>query len=340
MIGTMLDVFNDDAFGVIALTDAVNKIPFTPGRAGAVAPWQEEGVPTLSIAIEEVAGELKLINPSQRGAPGTTIGKEKRTMRNLSIPHYAIADAIMADEVQGVRAFGSASAVDTVAALVERRLAQHSAWRLDPTLEHQRIGALKGVILDGDGNTVYDLFSEFGVSQMTEVDFDLDAGSPTAGALREVCDNVARDVADELGGVSYTGLHAFCGKAFWQDLIAHSEVREVYLASQSRAMELLNPTAYRSIRIGDITFEEYRGSVGGTAFVHTDKCHIFPLGVPGLYRTVYAPADYVETVNTVGLPRYARQWMMPNNKGVNLEVQSNALSYITRPRVLVKGKRT
>lgn len=336
----MLDIFNDDAFGVVSLTDAVNKTPFVPGRAGAVAAWSEDGVSTTTIAVEEVAGELKLVSPTPRGAPGTSVGKEKRSVRSLRIPHYQIDDGIMADEVQGVRAFGQESQVETVFGLVNRRMAQHVAWRIDPTLEHQRIGALKGIILDGDGNTVYNLFTEFGVSQMTEVDFDLDAGSPTAGALRQVCDDVARDVADELGGVGYSGLHAFCGKTFWQNLIAHSEVREVYLASQTRAMELLNPMAYRTIRLGDITFEEYRGSVGGTAFVHTDKCHIFPIGVPGLYRTVYAPADYIETVNTPGLPRYAKQYRMPNDKGVSLEVQSNALSYVTRPRVLVKGKRT
>lgn len=336
----MLDIFNDDAFGVVSLTDAVNKTPFVPGRAGAVASWAEDGVSTTTIAVEEIAGELKLVSSTPRGAPGTSVGKEKRSVRSLRIPHYQIDDGIMADEVQGVRAFGQESQVETVFGLVNRRMAQHVAWRIDPTLEHQRIGALKGIILDGDGSTVYNLFTEFGVSQMTEVDFDLDAGSPTAGALRQVCDDVARDVADELGGVGYSGLHAFCGKTFWQNLIAHSEVREVYLASQTQATQLLNPMAYRSIRIGDITFEEYRGSVGGTAFVHTDKCHIFPIGVPGLYRTVYAPADYIETVNTPGLPRYAKQYRMPNDKGVSLEVQSNALSYVTRPRVLVKGKRT
>lgn len=336
----MLDIFNDDAFGVVSLTDAVNKTPFVPGRAGAVAAWSEDGVSTTTIAVEEVAGELKLVSPTPRGAPGTSVGKEKRSVRSLRIPHYQIDDGIMADEVQGVRAFGQESQVETVFGLVNRRMAQHVAWRIDPTLEHQRIGALKGIIVDGDGNTVYNLFTEFGVSQMTEVDFDLDAGSPTAGALRQVCDDVARDVADELGGVGFSGLHAFCGKTFWQNLIAHSEVREVYLASQTRALELINPMAYRSIRIGDVTFEEYRGAVGGTAFVHTDKCHIFPVGVPGLYRTVYAPADYIETVNTPGLPRYAKQYRMPNDKGVSLEVQSNALSYVTRPRVLVKGKRT
>jgi hypothetical protein len=59
-----------------------------------------------------------------------------------------------------------------------------------------------------------------------------------------------------------------------------------------------------------------------------------------LFRTVYAPADYIETVNTIGLPRYAKQYPMPNDKGISLEMQMNALNYCTRPRVLIKGKTT
>jgi hypothetical protein len=39
----MLDVFKQNAFGVLSLTDAINKIPFIPGRAGAVIDWNEAG---------------------------------------------------------------------------------------------------------------------------------------------------------------------------------------------------------------------------------------------------------------------------------------------------------
>jgi hypothetical protein len=35
--------------------------------------------------------------------------------------------------------------------------------------------------------------------------------------------------------------------------------------------------------------------------------YFFPVGVPGLFRQYNAPADFVETANTIGLPRYAKQ---------------------------------
>lgn len=334
-----LDVFKQDAFGVISLTDSVNGIPFVPGRAGRLLDWGEDGIRTTTIMIEEENGSLQLLNPTPRGGPGATSAKTKRTARNLTVPHYEHNDFIYADEVQGVRAFGSETDTQTVQALVNKRLAEHVMWKHDPTLEYQRVGALKGIILNADGSTLYNLFTEFGVSQEAEVAFDLSAGSPAAGILRERCDDIDRTVAENLGGITYTGLHAFCGTDFWKDLIAHQEVREVYLANQTMAVQLLNPMAYKTIQIGPITFEEYRGKNGSSAFINTDKCHIFPVGVSGLYRTVYAPADYVETVNTFGVPRYAKQYERADGKGVHLDTQMNALSYCVRPKVLIQGKR-
>jgi hypothetical protein len=73
--------------------------------------------------------------------------------------------------------------------------------------------------------------------------------------------------------------------------------------------------------------------------VHTDKCHIFPIGTPGLYRTYMAPADYMDTVNTPGQRRYARQWNRLDGKGVHLQLQMNTLNLCTRPKVLMIGKR-
>ncbi len=335
-----LDVFNSDAFNCVSLTDSINNVPFVPGRAGEVAGWEEEGVPTTSIMIEEDNGELKLINPTPRGGPGETSAESKRKARSLIVPHYQHDDTILADSVQNVRAFGSGSVLETVQDRVNKKLEQHVRWKLDPTLEYQRVGAIKGVIVNANGSTLYDLFNEFGVVQATEVDFDLDAATPAAGVLREKCDDVDRLVAAALGGVQYSGLHAFCGKTFWQQLIKHTEVRDVYLASQSLATALLNPMAYKTIKIGNITFEEYRGSNGATPFIADTKVHIFPVGVPGLWRTIYAPADYEETVNTNGLPRYAKQYAMPNGKGRHLESQMNAINYCTRPKALIKGKNT
>ena len=336
---SVLDVFKGNAFSVISLTDAINKILHVPGRIGQVLDWNEQGVSTTSIMLEETKGVLNLVNPTPRGGPGTTVEKEKRNARILSIPHYQVDDAVYAEEVQGVRSFGSETAVDSIMTKVNNRLAGHVQVNLDPTLEFQRLGAIKGIILNADGSTLANLFETFNVTAQSTVAMGLAVADPK-GAIRKACTQIVRSIARSLGGVAFGGVHAMAGDAFWDELIANKETRETFQAQE--AAQLRSGVAFATFSYGGITFENYRGATGDvdndsamTPFVATDKAHCFPIGVPGLFRTVYAPADYIETVNTNGLPRYARQYAMPNGKGISLESQMNGLSYCNRPRVLI-----
>jgi hypothetical protein len=98
--------------------------------------------------------------------------------------------------------------------------------------------------------------------------------------------------------------------------------------------------ARRAFPYGGIMWEEYRGSVGGVDFIADDKVQFFPVGVPGLFRNPFAPADFTEAVNTLGLPRYAKQAPdLEFQRWVKLHLQSNPLPFCTIPRVLQIGKR-
>lgn len=340
----MLDIFQSDPFTVISLTDAINQTKYVPGHISRLGLFSTTSINTLSVAIEEKGGVLSLVKPSARGGPGQTETKAKRTMRNLVVPHFQIDDAIMADEVQGVRAFGDETELETVMGKVDERMGIH-AQSFAATEEYHRVGAIKGIVTYADGTTL-DLFTEFGVAQEAEIDFDLDNANPAAGALRKKCAGVYRQMAGILDGIPFTGVRAICGDAFFDDLIAHPEVRASYLQQQEASQLRLgyvnngDTGVFGTFSFGGITWENYRGAVGGTSFVHTDKCHMFPIGAPGLFRTVYAPADYIETVNTMGKRLYMKQVEMRNGKGIDIEVQTNALQYCTRPKVLIQGKRT
>lgn len=330
----ILDMFKSDAFSVVELTDAINAIPFVPGQLASL--FTPSGVTTTTIAIEEKQGVLTLVSPSPRGGPGVSIAKVKRSIRPIAIPHFQRDDAVMADEVQGVRAWGQQSLTETVQGKIAERMSTHSQ-DFDATEEYSRIGAVKGIITYAD-NTTLNLFTVFEVTQESEIDFNLDAGSPVAGVLRGQCDAVSRLIQTNLGGSPLTGIRAEVGDAFWDGLIAHTEVRATYL-NQQEASQLRTGTAYQEFNFGGIIWRNYRGANGATAFVNTDKAHFYPVGVPGLFRCVYAPADYIETVNTVGQRVYVKQYPMQNDKGIAMEIQMNALHYCTRPKTLIKGKR-
>lgn len=338
----MLDIFNNEAFSVTNLTDAINELKYKPGRLGEMGLFSASGVDTTTIAIEKKGEILTIVPPTPRGAPGTTIGKERRDLRPLMIPHFEINDAVMAEEVQGVRAFGTERALETVMMKVGQRQQTH-VINFGVTEEHARMGAIKGVITYADGSTL-NLFNEFGVTQEAEINFDL--GNATDGAFRKKCASVVRKMSDLLGGVPFDGIHVLCGDNFFDDVLGNAEVRETF-KGWSEAQILRegyigkNRSSYGIFEFGGLVFENYRGAnIGGNTFVESDKCNLFPTGVPGLFKTAFAPADYIDTVNTIGQRLYTKQYRMQNDKGVHLDTQMNALQYCTRPKVLMKGKRT
>lgn len=340
----MLDIFKDDAFSVVELTGTINKLQFVPGRLSQMGIFTERGVRTTSVAIEEKGGILALVAPSARGGPGSTLDKAKRKIRSIAVPHFEINDAVMAEEVQGVRAFGSENELETVMGKVAERLADHTV-SFAATQELARVGAYKGVVTYADGSEL-DLFDAFGVNPHAEVDFDLDNANPESGVLRKKCAGAVRDIAKALDGVPYSGVHSICGDDFFDWLLAHPEVVESYrgtpMAEVLRQGYVLTngQKIYGAFEFGGIVWENYRGTVGGASFVNKDKCHLAPMGAPGLFVSYYAPADYMETVNTLGQRLYAKQYDMPNGKGVSLDSQMNNLELCTRPNALIQGKRT
>lgn len=340
-----LDVFATDAFTMTQLTASVNLLDFLPQLIGGSGIFTPQPVATTTVWIEERDDVLALVPNTPRGAPPDAMDNSarRRNARQLALTHLPKRDAIIADELQNVRAFGSESEAETVMRVVNQRM-EFLRRDIELTWENLMLGAIKGTILDADGSTViYDLFSEFGVSQEAEVDFDLDAASPAAGALRTVCTTTIRTMLRNLkGGVGpNVRIVGLCSDTFWDDLIAHSEVRETYL-NWAAAADLRGGAAFGGMTYGGIEWFNYRGTDdASTVTVAADKCHLFPANIPGLFPMYYGPADTVDYVNTMGLPFYAMQSVEPRwRKQVDIEVQSNPLPICTQPLVLMQGKRT
>jgi len=336
----MLDIFKSDAFSLVRMTDAVNKRPFVPGRLGQMGIFREQGVDTLNVAIEEKEGVLYLVPAKARGDVPTQNKKEARKLRVLPVQHLPLSDTLMADEVQGVRAFGSESALEMIQAKVNEKLTT-MAQSIEATLEYHRVGAIKGAVLDADGTTeLYDLFDKFDITAYATVNFDFATNNEDVGAIRQKCASIARNIATALGATPFSGIHAICGDNFFDALIQEPEVRNSY-KNTSMAQVLREPYVlpngnmiYGVFEFGGIVWENYRGAIGNVSFVNTDTAHIFPIGAPDLFKTVFGPANYIETVNTMGRPMYAKVTPAPKGTHVDIDVQSNPLVYCTRPKCL------
>jgi hypothetical protein len=328
-----LDIFRSDAFSLASLTDAILKAPYKPGRIGQMGLFRERGVTMTSIIIEEKDGQLSLIQTSPRGGPGSTLGGQKRTARSFVMSHLERESTVLADEVQNVRAFGSESDSEAVSSIIAERLTDLRAMH-EVTLEHMRAGAVQGLIKDADGSTLYNLFNEFNVVQQVGT-LSPNAAADEGDALRNEVIAIQRLIETELGNEPVNGYHAFCGQSFFDDLRADLGIVQT-LRYADPASLLAQQANARRFTFAGVEWEEYRGSTGGTPFFAADEAYIFPTG-SNIFSTYFAPADFIETVNTVGLPMYAKiQNDAELNRWAKVHTQSNPLALCLRPRAVVK----
>ena len=331
----ILNPFSSDAFEMAALTAAINKIPNTYGRLERLNLMPPQGVRTRTIIIEEMGGVLNLLPTQPVGTPGTVGITGKRKVRSFVIPHIPHDDTVLPEEVQGIRAFGSETETDAIANLMALKL-QNMRNKHAITLEYLRMGALKGVILDADGSTLFNLYTEFGITPKT-IGFAL----TTAGTevLLKVLE-VKRHIEDNLKGEFMTGILCLCSQGFFDAPTTHAKVKEAY--ARWREGQVLFTDNRTGFTFGGVEFEEYRGQATDAAgnvrkFIADDEAHFFPLGTANTFRTHFAPADFNETANTLGLPLYAKQEPRKFGRGTDIHTQQNPLPICLRPEVLVKA---
>ena len=332
----MLNPFATDAFNMVSLTRAINILPNKYGRVMELNLMPGKGVTTRSIIVEEKNGVLTLLPTMPPGSPGTVGKAAKRKVRSFAIPHIPHEDAILPEAYQGVRAFGSESELVSIVQLVNDRL-QAMRDKHDITLEHLRMGALKGIILDADGSTLYNLYTEFEITQK-QVDFDLDT---SATEQMTKCLEVVRHIEDNLRGEVMTGVRGLCSPEFFEKFVTHPTVTKYYL-NWTAAATLSGQDPRKGFTFGGITLEEYRGQVPDMAgtirkFLAAQHAQFFPVGTTSTFETLFAPADFVETANTLGLELYAKQEPRKFGRGIDLHTQSNPLPICYRPAVLVDG---
>lgn len=341
----LLDVFESDAFNLQSMTAAINKLPYKPGRLGEIRLFENRPSTSRHAVIEEKLGKLSLLPVQARGSQQqTTQSEARRKLRSFTIPHVPAWDALLAEDLEGKRAFGSEDEVEIFSQILNDRL-QQMKDNHEATWEWHRMGALHGIVLDNDGSTpIVNFFTEFGITQQIhDVDFT-DSGTEALGDpttnLKTMCAQLVRSMQKQLGGTPFKGIHVLCGNQFWDGFVSHWSVKHAYERYQDNkfARELQVPVDGNpgGFQFGDISWENYRGYVGDQAFIDTDTAIAFPIGTRDIFLEIPAPADFMEAVNTRGQMMYAKQERMKWDKGIELHTQSNVLYMCTRPGCLIK----
>lgn len=326
-----MPLINEDAFTLNTLTKAINAVPRHPTVIGDLQLFHEYGIATKNLVLEWRDGRIDLLPDTPRGAPGVPHVSTKRQQLKVPTAHFRTLDRIYADEVQDVRAEFGGTEMQTLDDVRDRKLGEMRR-NLEQTIEHQRIGALKGLVQDKDGNTIVDLFAAFGVGQQS-VDLDLDASAPASHVGNKMVSAVR--LCEDVTGVPAKSYVVLAGATMMDKIRAHPSLVGAVSGWNASAIQIADHR-FGDIVIGGCVFREYRQPSGGPTYLAADEGYLVPLGVPDLLLTRYAPADYKETVNTLGIPFYAKGQAGPMDRYVDIEAQSNPISIVTKPRAIIK----
>lgn len=323
-----------DLFTLAELTKAINTLPAPPTVLGDSKLFKVESTKHLFVVVENQNGKLVLVENTSRNAEPSKKVHGKRVRRVFEIPHLPKATTLMPDDL-AVAGFGESSESDEQSKVINNKL-QELKDDIIATQEYHRIGAINGVIYDADGTTViYDLYKEFGVKQLTQ---SLGLDDPNTDVQGNIV-KAKRNAQKKLGGAIVKDWKCYCSAEMFDKLTAHPNVQKAY-ANYAEASDKLGGDKRDGFEFGSVKFIEYEVEVMGTngkliRYIKEGVGRLVPV-VDGLFKTVYAPANYNETVGTLGKEMYAKIEPRKMDKGYDIEAQSNPLSICTQPDALIE----
>lgn len=338
-----MDVFSGDAFTATSMSAAVDRLGYVPTTLSQI-PGLATPTPvrTKEIWIEARTSAPALIQTSPRGSAPGQKGGDQRNARAFNTRRLALGSRITAEELQGIRAFGSETELKQLMTEVARR--QFKIKRdFALTKEAWLLNMVQGKVLDADGTVIYDWAAEFGQTQAAEIAFNIPvASAPADGSVRKNANQVTRTTARNLQGLGGTDFRvvALCGDVFWDALTTCAEVERTFLNwAQAEALRNDTTRAWSAFKFGDILWMNYRGTDdNATVAVGSDKVKFFPIGA-GIFQMAYAPAERFEFINTLGQEMYS--WMVldkDRDMWADIECYSYPLPVCTMPQALGSGR--
>lgn len=322
------------------LTETINEIPNQYGYIEELGWAPGEGVATTAVEIAKVGSSIRVLPNVERGGPASTKGAPVEKSIFIRIPSFPQTHTVTPADVQDwVEKANRIIKPKTVEQSLAERM-ESMRWDHDLTLEYQRIGAIKGKLLDGAGNELLDLYDAFDVIQKV-VNFELD---DDATEVTEKVDEVLSFIRVNLLGEIMTGVDILVDKAFFNALIKHPNVEKFYLGYVN-AMMLANPTYKpkygRIFEFHGVTFREYDGSVtlyNGTTvpLIGSGEGHAVPVGTRDAFQTYFGPPNNINYVNEAGVEIFMSQDFLKHGAGVELKSESCPLAIFRRPILCVK----
>lgn len=336
----------DNVNKMIDWTTEINEVENQYGFIKSLGLFNAKPTSQTAIVFDKNTHDITLLPSQNRASRQSSYGKDRETQPfSLPLAYFKHSDTITPEDIQGWRAPNGS---DTEEALNRVRLEKLTDMRLaaDQTDEYMQVQAMKGIFKTPSGQTLANMFTEFGVTQKV-VDFELDVATTDIDAkINEVKRHIASNV--KTGG-AIQGVDFFVSSSFFDQLVSHERFREVYNQYQNSGAQRLRDDLGNYMKWGISDVVEHRGvrfvsydsefnlpdGTTESAFV-TGEGVAIAKGVRDLFRGYYGPANKLSAANKAGQPMYAYEYTDPRDEFHDLQLEMAPLYFCTKPQSIVK----
>ena len=335
-----------NAFEVVDYTSELAIVPQSWTLLSDIGLFGDEMLTTHTVSFEEQNKTLGLIADTYRGSKPIANKDDTRKIHSYAIPHFSVVDAIKPQDIQGKRAYGSATMAETEAAVLARKM-ERIRRNFDITLEVSRFATLTtGNLYAPSGSVAGNFFTATGTTQ-TVVDWVFGTAGTDIVAKCEAVIAAMQDNANN--GDVITGVTAYCSPAFFAKLISHAKVQTAYTYYSATEGQLINrnragsngPNSisglYREFSFGGIRFIEVRTVLAGQTLIPAGDAVFVPTGTNDVFTTFYGPANKMDFVNTMAERAYLWVTRDPKGEKVDIDAEANWLNVLKRPSLVVRG---
>ncbi|MCB8835944.1 major capsid protein [Aurantimonas sp. VKM B-3413] len=334
----------------VELTQEVNRVPNTYGLLNALNLAPSEPKASRMVRIDFRDGELVVLAAQVPGGPSQLTPDDTETGVIVTIPHFPHLEAIRVGDLEGNLEVVNGQ-------ITERSLVRETTRKIlsirrhhSITREYLRLGMLRGLIKDGKGRTLYDLYDVFDITKKV-VDFAL--GTDTTDVM-EKCEEVRDHVMTNIKGETVGMFESVVDPMFFSKLIKHPKVEKFWLQAQNSGVHSLISRQQlagnwgRVFEFGEILWREYKGGLpvkdgqGGTTIeknVADNSGQVYPAGTQGMFRTFEGPVHHIDMVNEAPAGGnefiYISTKVLDHGEGVEMKSQSNTLAINKQPECVV-----
>lgn len=221
------------------LTDWTEEINDMANQFGAIngsGLFAGKGTSQMSVIFDKSDNQINMISQTNRATNKAQKGTVRRNRTfSLVLPYHLYQDQIVASDIQGYRAPGTADTAEVPERLMGEKLTD---MRLsgDQTTEFMKIQAMKGITVGPQNEIIANMFEELALAPAAITDdaydqyeqrFELDnATLDPAVAIASLKRNISKRAS--IGG-RIGKIEIMCTTGFFDKLVNHALVREAYL---------------------------------------------------------------------------------------------------------------